>query len=70
MLDFEVHQGVQQLSRDLNAIYRQNPALWELDSSPEGFRWIDSNDAQGNTLSFLRWADPASPASPASRRAC
>jgi 1,4-alpha-glucan branching enzyme len=56
ILDFDVHRGVQQLTRDLNALYRQLPALWELDSSPEGFGWIDSNDAQGNTLSFLRLA--------------
>ncbi len=58
VLGFDVHQGVQQLSRDLNAIYRQTPALWQLDTSPEGFSWIDSNDAPGNTLSFLRMPDP------------
>ena len=62
VLDFDIHQGVQRLSRDLNAIYRQAPALWKLDSSPDGFTWIDSNDAQGNTLSFLRWSDPHTPA--------
>jgi 1,4-alpha-glucan branching enzyme len=62
VLNFEVHQGVQQLSRDLNAVYRQTPALWQLDSSPEGFDWIDANDAQGNTLSFLRMSDPRGPA--------
>jgi 1,4-alpha-glucan branching enzyme len=56
VLDFEVHQGVQQLARDLNAIYRQTPALWQLDTSPEGFSWIDANDAQGNVLSFVRSA--------------
>jgi 1,4-alpha-glucan branching enzyme len=56
VLDFDFHRGVQRLSRDLNAIYRRTPALWQLDSSPEGFAWIDSNDAQGNTLSFLRFA--------------
>jgi len=58
VLDFDVHQGAQRLSRDLNAAYRQAPALWELDASPDGFRWIDANDAQGNVLSFLRF--PAS----------
>ena len=58
VLDFDVHQGVQRLSRDLNAIYRRSPALWQLDSSPEGFSWIDANDAQGNTLSFLRMSAP------------
>ncbi len=56
VLDFDVHQGVQKLSRDLNAIYRRTPALWQLDTSPEGFSWIDANDAPGNTLSFLRFA--------------
>jgi 1,4-alpha-glucan branching enzyme len=65
VLDFDVHQGVQRMSRDLNAAYRRTPALWQLDTSPEGFRWIDANDAQGNVLSFLRY--PASaPASGAS----
>jgi len=58
VLDFDVHQGVQRLSRDLNAIYRRTPALWQLDTSPEGFSWIDANDAQGNTLSFLRMSAP------------
>ncbi len=58
MLDFDVHQGVQRLSRDLNAIYRRSSALWQLDTSPEGFSWIDANDAQGNTLSFLRMSAP------------
>ena len=63
VLDFAVHQGVQKLSRDLNGIYRQTPALYELDSSPDGFAWIDSNDALGNTLSFLRYGTPPAPAS-------
>jgi 1,4-alpha-glucan branching enzyme len=62
VLDFPVHQGVQNLSRDLNGIYRQTPALYELDTSPDGFAWIDSNDALGNTLSFLRYATPPKPA--------
>jgi len=55
VLDYDMHQGVQRLSRDLNAIYRRTPALWEQDSAPAGFRWIDANDAQGNVLSFLRF---------------
>jgi 1,4-alpha-glucan branching enzyme len=68
VLDFDVHQGVQRLSRDLNHAYRDTPALWQLDASPDGFRWIDANDAQGNVLSFLRFSasDPdASEDSPA-----
>jgi 1,4-alpha-glucan branching enzyme len=63
VLDFPVHQGVQKLSRDLNGIYRQTPALYELDTVPDGFAWIDSNDALGNTLSFLRYGAPPAAAS-------
>ena len=59
VLDYDFHRGVQQLSRDLNAVYRQTPALWEQDSSQQGFTWIDANDALGNTLSFLRFAAAA-----------
>jgi len=59
VLGYPVHQGVQRLSRDLNAIYRRTPALWELDASWEGFSWIDANDAPGNVLSFLRFPAPS-----------
>ena len=57
VLDYPVHQGVQRLSRDLNAVYRQTPALWQRDAFQAGFSWIDANDAQGNVLSFLRLPD-------------
>jgi 1,4-alpha-glucan branching enzyme len=60
VLEFHVHQGMQRLSRELNRVYRSCPALWRLDTVPEGFSWIDSNDAQGNVLSFLRFADSGS----------
>jgi len=54
VLDFDVHSGIQRLVRDLNGFYRSTAALWTQDSVPSGFSWIDSNDAPGNTLSFLR----------------
>jgi 1,4-alpha-glucan branching enzyme len=59
------HAGVQKMVSDMNAAYRSAPALWALDSSPEGFSWIDANDAAGNTLSFLRFAAPPPFAAPA-----
>jgi len=62
VLEYGVHRGVQRLSKDLNAIYRRSPALWQLDTDPEGFSWIDANDAQGNVLSFLRFG--SSPGAP------
>ena len=56
VLGYHFHRGAQQLVRDLNRMYRAIPALWQQDASPEGFSWIDANDAGGNTLSFLRFA--------------
>ena len=61
VLGFEYHTGVQRLVTDLNRAYREHPALWALDSSPEGFAWIDANDAAGNVISFLRSAGDGPP---------
>ena len=55
------HAGVQRLVKDLNRVYREIPALHELDSSPAGFRWIDANDAVGNTFSWLRYDSAGNP---------
>ncbi|HEV3381551.1 MAG TPA: 1,4-alpha-glucan branching protein GlgB [Trebonia sp.] len=55
VLQFDYHSGTQRLVRDLNSLYASSPALWSQDSSPDGFAWIDANDAQGNVLSFLRF---------------
>jgi 1,4-alpha-glucan branching enzyme len=49
------HGGVQRLVRDLNQVYREQPALWRRDFSPDGFGWIDAADADGNVLAFLRF---------------
>ena len=59
LLTRDFHRGAQQLVRDLNRVYRTSPALWQQDSSPEGFSWIDADDAGGSTLSFLRFAQGA-----------
>ena len=55
LLDQPAHYGIHALVKDLNNVYRSHPAMWELDHVPEGFRWIDANDAAGNTFSFLRF---------------
>jgi 1,4-alpha-glucan branching enzyme len=54
LLDDPLHAGIKRLVGDLNRTYRATPALWTKDSTPEGFSWIDANDASGNVLSFLR----------------
>jgi 1,4-alpha-glucan branching enzyme len=56
LLDDEHHQGLQRLVADLNKTYKGLPALWELDTAPEGFSWIDANDADQNVFSFFRTA--------------
>ncbi|WP_407642797.1 1,4-alpha-glucan branching enzyme [Actinacidiphila yanglinensis] len=48
------HRGVRDLVRDLNAVYSATPALWQRDTDPGGFEWIDGGAAEDNTLSFLR----------------
>jgi 1,4-alpha-glucan branching enzyme len=49
------HRGVRDLVRDLNAVYTATPALWQRDTDPGGFEWIDGGAAEDNMLSFLRY---------------
>ena len=44
----------------LNRVYRDCRALWSQDIVPDGFAWIDANDASNNVFSFLRWGDDGS----------
>ena len=54
------HGGLKRLFRDLNKIYKENPALWQLDSDPRGFEWINADDAGNNLFSWLRRSDDGS----------
>jgi len=56
LLDQPFHKGVQQWVRDLNRVYRSEPALHELDFESDGFEWIDCNDSMQSTLSLMRKA--------------
>lgn len=56
LLDESDHRGVQNLIRDLNRIYRAEPALWEADDKTAGFRWIDANNSDENVIAFMRIA--------------
>ncbi len=53
-LGLELHRGIQSLVRDLNYLYRDLPALYELDFEQAGFSWLDCQDAENSLLSFLR----------------
>jgi 1,4-alpha-glucan branching enzyme len=48
---------MQQLVTDLNHLYTREPALHRNDFEPSGFDWIDCNDHQHSTLSYLRRGD-------------
>ncbi|RLV51073.1 1,4-alpha-glucan branching protein GlgB [Nocardioides mangrovicus] len=54
LLDHPEHRGVQSLVRDLNRAYAVSPALWSRDNDPAGFTWLDANDSDRSTFSFLR----------------
>jgi 1,4-alpha-glucan branching enzyme len=54
LLEHAPHEGIRRLVADLAALHRDVPALHELDSSPEGFEWIDASDRAASVLSFLR----------------
>ena len=54
LLDHEPHQGLQRYVRDLNRLYRSQPALYQRDYEHEGFEWIDFRDVDATVVSFFR----------------
>jgi 1,4-alpha-glucan branching enzyme len=54
LLEYPSHHGAQRWMEDLNRVYRQEPALYELDFSPAGFEWVDCSDVDHSVISFLR----------------
>jgi 1,4-alpha-glucan branching enzyme len=53
-LEHRTHTDVQRWVKDLNALYRREPALHELDFDPSGFEWVDFNDVSHSVISYLR----------------
>ncbi len=54
LLQYDPHKGVQSLIKDLNSLYKKEPALFEKQFSAEGFEWIDYNDSENSVLVFIR----------------
>jgi 1,4-alpha-glucan branching enzyme len=54
LLEYEPHRQIKQLLSDLNALYRAEPALYEIDFEYTGFDWIDFHDADHSILAFIR----------------
>jgi 1,4-alpha-glucan branching enzyme len=68
-LDWELlklprHDGLQRLVQHLNYTYKNEPALWQLDDTYDGFDWIDFHDAENSVVSFLRKSRDATAATP------
>ena len=61
LLDLPQHKGVQSYVRDLNRIYRDTPALHVNDTRPEGFAWLESNDAENSVYAYVRKGKPGDP---------
>ncbi|BED91201.1 1,4-alpha-glucan branching enzyme GlgB [Pseudoalteromonas sp. MM1] len=59
LLEHKSHRGIQNTVQALNTVYKQSPALYELDSSPAGFEWIDNNNNEQSIFSFVRYAKNA-----------
>jgi len=55
-----LHDGLRRLVQHLNWLYQNEPALYELDDSYEGYEWIDFSDADNSVWSFLRKAKDGS----------
>jgi 1,4-alpha-glucan branching enzyme len=56
LLQWHDHQGIQRLVKDLNALYRREPALYQVDFDWTGFEWLELHDWEHSILAFLRRA--------------
>ena len=52
--DFEMHHSFHEYVAKLNDLYKNEPALYELDMSPEGFEWCLQRDADHSVVAFIR----------------
>jgi len=56
LLKEPLHDSLRRYVGDLNRVYRDHPALYELDCSADGFSWIDADDADHSIYKFCRFA--------------
>lgn len=54
LLEYDTHRGMQQFVKALNAIYQTEPCLYELDTTYDGYQWIEVDNAAESTISFER----------------
>lgn len=54
LLEYDTHANLAAYTKKLNKVYIENPALWEQDSSYDGFKWLVVDDAVQNVVAFYR----------------
>ncbi|OUS32069.1 1,4-alpha-glucan branching enzyme [Thalassotalea sp. 42_200_T64] len=57
LLEHRHHQGVQQLVKDLNSLYKTMPALHQKDCQADGFAWVDHQNAEQSIYSYVRYGE-------------
>jgi len=57
VLDYPLHQGIQNIVRDVNHLYRNSPALYYHDFDHTGFEWLNCHDAEQSVIAYLRRKD-------------
>lgn len=54
LLQYADHQEMQAYVKELNHLYAEEPAFWAEDFDPNGFQWIECDDAESSIVSFVR----------------
>ncbi len=54
LCSYPEHDGLKRLVQHLNWLYKNEPALWELDDTYEGYEWIDFSDSDNSVIAFFR----------------
>jgi 1,4-alpha-glucan branching enzyme len=54
LTQYDFHAGIQEVIKDLNKLYKTNPALYEKQFNPEGFQWIEYNDRENTVVTYIR----------------
>ncbi|HZL56810.1 MAG TPA: 1,4-alpha-glucan branching protein GlgB [Bryobacteraceae bacterium] len=57
LLQYPMHAGLQTFVRELNRVYREEPAMHQVDFEYSGFEWIDFHDVEKSIISFMRRAE-------------
>ncbi|MDO4965103.1 MAG: 1,4-alpha-glucan branching protein GlgB [Lachnospiraceae bacterium] len=57
LLEDDLHSGMQNYMRELLKIYKKYPCMYELDTDPKGFKWINADDTYKSIYSFVRMGE-------------